>query len=302
MADDPQALEKYRRNLLLTAGLLLGLSMFIAIIIMLIFSRDSMGAALVLTLLAMLGGGLTAGTVSMRYRKRLQETAIPIASAMVEGIAPITRKNAKIKTRAFEELGVVPAYEEAIIDVTLAGEHRNTPFEVMDARLIPATGKPRGKNIVASVLARAGVPAFQGLLIAIKTPSPVGARILITADKAGKPSAEQAERLGLEPLRLPHEAFEEHFDLYASDAERALTIISPQLAETMVDLSRSRPGLPLQMAFRGSWFYLAMPRKGPIVPAAAIMRPADKIDIIAGEIAQDFQIPARIIDMLHGAS
>jgi hypothetical protein len=191
------------------------------------------------------------------------------------------------------DLGLLPGHDRRAIDDVFTGRHRDTGFTMIEARLRRRSGGRR----------RSTRTVFRGLILQIETPKPVPARILIARDSGavGNRLKGWVKRIGgMERVAVAHPAFEKRFELYGDRPDRVLETVSPDFCNAMVELVEAHDGKPLQGAFAGRHFYLAIPRSGDQFRLGSVFRPLDSLEAEAGRVLHDVQIAHRVIDTLHG--
>ena len=75
---------------------------------------------------------------------------------------------------------------------------------------------------------------------------------------------------------------------------------TPAFCDSLAALAEAHRGVPLQGAFLGAHFYLAIPRRGDQFAIGSLFRPLDRLEEEAGRLLHDVQIVHRVIDCLHG--
>jgi hypothetical protein len=191
-------------------------------------------------------------------------------------------------------LGLLPQHNWRRIDDVFTGRHRATEFVMAEIRLRQRSrGGRRSRSRTV----------FRGLILALEVPREIPARILIARDAGGL-----GNRLkgwlkgfsGLERVALPAPEFEARFEVYADRPEIARSTVSPAVCAALTALAEAHAGRPLQAAFQGRRFYLALPRRGDQFRLGSLFRSLDGLEREAGEVLRDIQIVHRVIDALHG--
>jgi len=252
----------------------------------------SPGYALFGTLLAAAISGALALHVRRQYLGEVRRVVMPVICEAIGDLAHRTGDAPDLDFGRIESLGLLPSHDRRRLDDVFSGRHRNTLFTMAEVRLTRRSSRRRGTRTV-----------FRGLVLAIGAPREVPARILIARD-AGRLGNRIAGWLrgfkGLHRVPVPHAAFERHFALYAERPETALETVTPGVAEALAGLAEAHGGRPIQAAFDGRWFHLAMPRKGDLFRLGALFEPAHALERQAEAVLHDVQIVHRVIDHLHG--
>jgi hypothetical protein len=238
-------------------------------------------------------GFVLQGYLRNQFSSELRKLVMP---AICHAIGELTHKvgdHTGVDLEGVARLGLLPSHNRHAIDDVFTGRHRETGFTMIEARLRRrGSGRRRRTRTV-----------FRGLILQIETPKPIPARILIARDSGalGNRLKGWVKRIGgMERVAVPHPAFEERFELYADQPKLALETVSPAFCDAMVALAEAHDGKPLQGAFAGRHFYLAMPRSGDQFRLGSVFRPLDDLEAEAGRVLHDVQIVHRVIDTLHG--
>lgn len=224
---------------------------------------------------------------------RLRTLVMPVLCEAIGDIAHATGGAPGLDFNALEKLSLLPNHNRRQVDDVFVGSHRETGFIMAEATLRYRSRGRRGGTRTR----------FRGLIFAIATPHEIPARILIAKDAGlvgNKVIGWLRSCQGLERVTLPHPAFEGHFELYADRPEVALRTVTPGLCDALVALAEAHDGRPLQAAFLGRHFYLAMPKQGDQFRLGSLFRPLDRLEEDAGRVLHDVQIVHRVIDTLHG--
>jgi hypothetical protein len=228
-----------------------------------------------------------------RFHDQLRAAVMPALCEAIGDLEHAVGGAPGLDFHALERLGLLPRHNRRKVDDVFVGRHRDTGFIMAEATLRQRSRGRRGGSRTR----------FRGLILAIATPHEIAARILIAKD-VGLVGNQVIGWLrscqGLERILLPHPGFERHFELYADQAEVALRTVTPDLCDALVALAEAHDGQPLQAAFLGRHFYLAMPRPGDQFRLGTLFRPLDRLEADAGRVLHDIQIVHRVIDTLHG--
>ncbi|MGH6912460.1 MAG: DUF3137 domain-containing protein, partial [Geminicoccales bacterium] len=215
------------------------------------------------------------GYLRNQFSSELRKLVMP---AICQAIGDLTHRvggQTGIDLEELAGLGLLPGHDRRAIDDVFTGRHRDTGFTMLEARL-----RRRGYG-----RRRRARTVFRGLILQIETPKPIPARIMIARDSGaiGNRLKGWLKQIGgMERIALPHPAFEERFELYADRPELAVETVSPDFCDAMVALAEAHDGKPLQAAFAGRHFYLAMPRSGDQFRLGSVFRPLDDLEDEAG--------------------
>jgi hypothetical protein len=242
--------------------------------------------------LGALGFGLQ-GYLRNQFSSELRKLVMPAICQAIGGLTHQVGGQAGIDLEELTDLGLLPSHNRRVIDDVFTGRHRDTGFTMIEARLRRrGSGRRRRTRTV-----------FRGLILQIETPKPIPARILIARDSGALGNRLKGwlkQISGMQRIAVPHPAFEERFELYADRPDLALETVSPAFCDTMVALAEAHDDKPLQGAFAGRHFYIAMPRSGDQFRLGSVFRPLDDLEAEAGRVLHDVQIVHRVIDTLHG--
>jgi hypothetical protein len=228
-----------------------------------------------------------------QFSGELRKLVMPAICRAIGGLTHQVGGQAGIDLEELVGLGLLPSHNRRAIDDVFTGRHRDTGFTMIEARLRRRSGGRR----------RSTRTVFRGLILQIETPKPVPAKFLIARDSGaiGNRLKGWLKQIGgMERIAVTHAAFEERFELYADRPELALETVSPAFCDAMVALAEAHDAKPLQGAFAGRHFYLAMPQSGDRFRLGSVFRPLDDLEAEAGRVLHDVQIAHRVIDTLHG--
>ncbi|MGH6944724.1 MAG: DUF3137 domain-containing protein [Geminicoccaceae bacterium] len=227
------------------------------------------------------------------FVRRVRETVMPAVCEAIGDLRSMTGMAPGLDFEGLESFGLLPRHNRKAVDDVFVGRHRDTDFTMAEVRLsYRSAGRRRSTRT-----------KFRGLILAIATPREVGARILIARDTGlfgNRLKGWFKTFSGLQRLALPHPAFEARFEVFSDHPGRALETITPSFCDSLAALADAHQGAPLQGAFLGERFYLAMPRRGDQFAIGSLFRPLDRLEDDAARLLHDVQIVHRVIDCLHG--
>ena len=189
----------------------------------------------------------------------------------------------------FRDLGVIDSYTSSTVEDLFVGHHRDTGFKMVEGHFETGGQQPR--------------PVFDGLLFEIDVPQKFSGRVLIEGDKGRVGNALAVffkDTFGNETrVAFDHAAFEEHYEVYASDADDARRLITPGFCDAMIALAETHEKRSLAAAFVDGTFLLAIQMRGNLFEPGSIKRSLydceDDIHKFLGEVT----IVHRVIDILH---
>jgi hypothetical protein len=233
------------------------------------------------------------GSEQGRFRDRVRGLVMPAICQLMGDLRHSAGETPDIPFDQLESLGLLPGHTRRTIDDVFEGRHRDTDFVTAEARLRHRSSGRRSRTRTV----------FRGLIFAIRLPREVPARILIARE-----SGAIGNRLkgwvkgfsGVEPVSLPHPAFEARFEVYSDSPALARSVIGPAFCDAMVALAEAHQGETIQGAFRSCWFYLTIAKRRDQFRLGSLFRPLDNLEAEAEQTLHDVQIVHRVIDTLHG--
>jgi hypothetical protein len=204
-------------------------------------------------------------------------------------------RNGRFDAGAYVECGVIGRYTGGRIEDVFTGRHRDTRFEMAEAKLSRTSG--HGKN-------RRTTTVFKGLLASVEVPEPFAGRVLIGRDfgRMGNKLAGWANEWasGMTRVHLPHPGFEERYEVYADDPAEAQRLLSPGFCDTMVALADAHGKSALQAGFVDGRFLLALPMPGDLFEPGSLFRSVYTYEDNIHKVLRQVTIAHRLIDFLHG--
>lgn len=248
---------------------------------------------------AVLGGAVAAvlGALLMQktQRRYLDEVRSSVMPAVCEAIGGVTHAVGPAPGLDLDRLatiGLLPPHDRREVDDVFEGVHRNTVFAMAEVRLRCRRGRKRGTRTV-----------FRGLVFVIETPKEIPTRILLAKDAGllgNWASGWIRSFRGMNRVSVPHAPFEARFEAYADEPAQALETVTPGLCAALVELADAHGGGPVQAAFAGRHFYLAMPKRRDQFRLGSLFRSVAQLEQEAGRVLHDVQQIHRLIDRLHG--
>jgi hypothetical protein len=228
-----------------------------------------------------------------KFRHRVRDLVMPAICAAIGDLQHGAGDASAVPFDDLESLGLLPNHNRRTIDDIFEGRHRGTGFVMAEARLRRRSGGRR----------RSTRTVFRGLILAIEVPREVRPRILI-AREAGAVGNRLKGWIkgfsGLARVSLPHPAFEARFEVYSDNPAAAREVVGPGFCDAMAALADAHRERPIQGAFRGRWFYLAMRERGDSFRLGSLFRPLHGLAAEAEQVLQEVRIVHRVIDTLHG--
>jgi Protein of unknown function (DUF3137) len=227
------------------------------------------------------------------FRDHLRALVMPAICRAIGGLQHHTGEAAELPFAELERLGLLPDHDARRIDDVFAGRHRDTAFVMAETRLRlhPRSRRRRSRTV------------FRGLILAIEVPRLIRTPILIARDAGalGNGLRGWLKRFkGIQPVALPHPAFDARFEVYAEQADLARETVSPGVCDALVALADAHPGQRVQGAFQGRWFYLTFARRGDQFRLGSLFRSLEGLEQEAGQVLCDIQLVHRVIDRLRG--
>ncbi|MEL7543338.1 MAG: DUF3137 domain-containing protein [Pseudomonadota bacterium] len=150
---------------------------------------------------------------------------------------------------AFEKAHVVPDHSSATFEDLLRGTHRGCSFDLVEATL-----RKRGSSNKTRTV-------FEGLLVRISLPRALtSGPVIIAADRGQWLGFFNTVSGWMTPgsrVAIPHDAFEERYEVYAENAREALELINPRFVENFLKLPDVLGTKKILAAFHGSAFLIS---------------------------------------------
>ena len=206
-----------------------------------------------------------------------------------------------------QKLGVIRSFTRSEIGDRLEGTYRDTPFEIVEAKLISEKNRSSA-HADNNNSDRSSRTLFKGLLLRIGVPDPIPTRILIARDfgpanKLGELFGGSSGR-GMPKVDTDHPEFERHFEVYASDPSVVRNLLAPGFLNSFVQIAESESGrhgpAGLEAGFHDESFFMALKREEDFLKMGRLTTPADEIEEELHGVFADIATVRRIIDRLHG--
>ncbi len=239
---------------------------------------------------------------SGRWAGSVAETVMPVICDFLGGLDYDREAVNGFPLERLEQLGVIKSFDRATLSDRIEGRYRDTPFELVEARLVRKSGSSKSSRNKSKTV-------FDGLLFRIGVPDPVPSPILIARDygavrnKLGELFSGGSGR-GMPKVDLPHDRFEQHFDVHAADPEIARDLLTPAFLENLLAIGDSEGGdkgvKGLEAGFEDDSFFLALSRKGNFLAMGSLTTSVLDIENELHGVFDDLALVYRIIDRLHG--
>ncbi|MWD27148.1 DUF3137 domain-containing protein [Aquicoccus sp. SCR17] len=235
-----------------------------------------------------------------KWRGSAAETIMPVICDFIGDMTYDHEALRGFPLERIQKLGVIRPFGEAKTTDRLEGTYRDTPFELVQAKL--SSNSRRRDDDGAKT-------QFKGLLMRIGVPEPISDRILIARDFHG-PGNKLAEMFGggtgrrLPKVDTGHELFEQYFEVYSSNPSVAREILAPGFLDSFVKIAEAESGRHgpegLEAGFHEESFFMALKRDDEFLQMGALTSPADEIEDELHGVFEDISTVRRIIDRLHG--
>lgn len=278
--------QQRQRYLLVVAGMLVG-------IFLVFLTLQDLHHALLAGVLLCAIGWLLLQRIQRSYTDEVRRTVMPAVCNAIGDLTHGTGQAPDLNFDQLERIGLVPRHNRRRIDDVFQGRHRATSFTMADVRL--RRERRMGRRHRRTV--------FRGLIFAIEVPRAIPARILIARDGGllGNSLKGWLKSFGgMQHVRLPHDAFEASFEIYADRPDLAREVVTPGLCDNLVALAEAHDGAPFQAAFAGRRFFVALPKRADPFRVGSLFRSTDALEGEVAHLLQDVQIVHRLIDYLHG--
>ena len=249
----------------------------------------AVGSAIVLAAI----GAVLLQHLTVVYQNAVRRVVMPAVCEAIGDITHTVGAAPDLNFRTLKKIGLLPSHNRRSIDDVFTGQHRGTGFTMAEVKLRQRSNGYRGgsRNV------------FRGLVLAIRTPRKIPARILIAKDGGligNRFKAWINSFSGLQQVPLRHGDFEQRFELYADRPKVALETVTPSLCDSLAALADAHEGAALQGAFVDHAFFLAMPKKRNQFRVGSLFRSLDHLEAEVEGLLHDVQIIHRVIDYLHG--
>lgn len=270
-----------------------------------IFAMGAIGALLLWALaggiagLFVLGGGFVfAGIAYLACLKLYKgsargEVVPPLAEAM--GLS-YSRDAPGFDATGLQALGVLPASHRLLAANLVQGRHRDTAYRMAEV----LCWNERTHRTRAGRTGHRREVLWQGLVVEIEVPVAFAGPVVLARDRGSIRNAFEGNAVSLlKRVAVPDPAFEKVFEVHAADPAEAERLLAPALRESLVALSRARPGRALGAAFVGGRFLLAVPVKS-FLAQGRLNQPAETLLQELPLAQRELSLPQRVIDYLYG--
>lgn len=250
---------------------------------------------------AFISGGLGAfGTYGVKHyyesswKSALGEEVLPI---LCEFLGDMSYGAQQIQPGVFENLGVVPNYNEMTLEDPVSGTHKGLHWAMTEASLRRRTRDSKGRNKTTTV--------FRGLLFQIMVDHPAP-KIFFGKDRGSMlnwvSESWSSARKDMEKIEIDDAEFEEVYEVYTDNPEAAKNYVVDQVIWGMKQLAKEEAGGKkyIGAAFHGDLFYLALPRKGDFLGLGSLFKPLNTLEEDLHQALSDLDLPRRMIDALTG--
>ena len=237
-------------------------------------------------------GSFWVGNLRRAHQESLREIIVPAVCRFFDGLEYTRDPGERFDHKRFFELGIVPKGSFALhftdkvrLEDMFIGRHLDTAFRMVDAELKQFEKYTYG-------VGRRAITVFDGLLFEIDVPVEFSGRVLIGGDKGDFGEESRVE--------FDHPDFKDRYAVYASDADEARRLVSPEFCDTMVALADAFDKKSLGAAFVDGVFLLAVPVPGDLFEPGSITRSVYDCEADIHEFLKELTIAHRVIDYLHG--
>ena len=309
IAPDLDRIETDRQALLKKAKWHTGIALGITALLMVwsVMAAETGEERLVGVIVAILFGGVAAMFLwkrqSGRWGNRLTDTVMPVICRFLGDLDYDKTARKRFPLDRVQGLGLVGNHSTATLEDRLEGTYRDTPFELVEAKLQRRSSGGGGDNDSRTET------IFKGLLMRIGVPEPVGTDIFIARElggvgnKLGEMFASGGGRR-MPRVDFDHDAFEAAFAVYADDPDEARRIMPAGFLDTLLGIAEAEGGKKgaraMRAGFQDDSFYLALERGGPFLEVGNLTTPVHDIEDDLHSVFEDLALIRRIIDRLHG--
>lgn len=219
------------------------------------------------------------------YRGVARSVLVPPLAAAIGGMS-YNRTAEGFNAAGVLGLGLLPRADVVQAEDMLVGTHRGVGFRLVEMSCYRMAGS--GRN-------RRRQRVWRGLVVEVDVPVPFRGPVLLVRDRRASRGPE-----GLRQVAFPHAGFSEIFAVHAADPDEARRLITPALADSLVALSRARPGRALGAAFAEGVFLLTVPLPRGFLEQGSLFHPADRLIERVPAIVRELTLPHRVIDYLVG--
>ena len=225
-----------------------------------------------------------------QHREDVCQVVVPPLLAFLGGLE-YHRKPTDSGIDRFRAAGVVASHSRRSTEDLFIGRHRDTGFSMVEARLRRRSNKSARE-------------IFRGLLLDIEVPVDFAGTTLMVRDYGslvgGLVDYMRKTFAGMERITLDHPDFESRYQAYSNDPAEARRLLARPFLDTMVSLADQAGKAALNGAFHDGRFLLALPIRGDLFEIGKLHHPLDRFEDDVRTLLEQFTIPHRLIDHLHG--
>ncbi|MGF1627735.1 MAG: DUF3137 domain-containing protein [Alphaproteobacteria bacterium] len=293
-------IEATRRGSLMLAKIVAAVIFgFFGVVALILGGLISVWLAVAALAVGALLAGVTALLMVRLYRGVARSVMVPPLAEAIGGMT-YAQSAEGFNAEGVAGLGILPTAQRVTAEDMIVGTHRGTGFRMVELSCyIHARGgqarDPRRRQRLKRI--------WRGLVVEVDVPVQFEGPVLLARDRgtlarwaAGHPAAGR----GLSKVSFPHAAFSQAFEVFAANPAEAERLITPELAESLVALSRARPGKALAAAFARGVFLLTIPLPRGFLDQGSLFQPADRLLDRVPAILRELTLPHRVIDYLMG--
>lgn len=269
----------------------------IAALVLFLLDAHWVVLALLVPAVALFIGWAVAKIPRLMIKEGLREAVMPPLCRFLGDLRYTRRGSAgTIEPQKLASVGMIPPASRISLEDHFAGSWRETPFEMVELRLMKESSS-------RSASGRSSRTVYRGLLLKIGVPMSFQGRVVIRRDfgrLGNKLVGVLHAGSGLKPAPVPHQAFEEHFEVVADEAADLPGLLSPPFLEALIELDSAQGGKGLTGAFLEGAFFLALPVKRDLFEFGGLFRSAYRVTDDLHALLFQATLPRRVIDALHG--
>jgi len=283
--------------------IVLGIALVIAGAIVLKFGATIgpiIGAVFV-GIIGLVGMGIARSMQASKWSGSVVGAVMPAVCAHVGELRYDSSASGGFPLDRMRSLGIIGGYDNSTLSDRMEGRHRDTEFELVEAKLTKKSQDSDGDTQTSTV--------FDGLLFNIGVPVAVPTPILITRDygkvanKLGSMFSGKKGR-GMPRVEVPHEAFEAVFEVHAENPEAARSFLPPAFLDNLLAIGEQEGGnkgtKAMVAGFADQSFYLALSRSGDFMAMGSLSTPVADMEDDLHAVFADIEMVHRVIDRLHG--
>jgi hypothetical protein len=227
------------------------------------------------------------GSPTEKFRAQVRDLVMPAVTKFL-GIDYSRTVPPSFDINTFRGRNLIGAYDRSRsrLQDHVAGTHGERRYTMVDAHLQRKSGKST-------------VTVFKGLLLSIDWPEARQADVLIGRDW-GKLLNKLAGITKAERVTFDNAAFENVYEVYASDPAVARQLLTPTFLDSMVALREGRKGEPPTAAFTAGQLLVALPVREELFEPGSLSRSMAMFEEDMHNLLRQLTTPCRVIDVLHG--